>query len=109
MRKLLITLTGVLMTLPLYALGATTADADQAEREPTAWQRLQQATDPDIVAIRQVLEILIQDRRPAARLAQPEAGRVDPTTVGQTRALEGRIRRLEGEITQLRAQVNRLR
>ena len=109
MRKLLITLAGVLMTLPPYAFSATTADVDQAEREPTAWQRLQQATDPDIVAVRKVLEVLIQDRRPAPQLAQSEVGRVDPMDVGQMRALESRIRRLEGEITQLRAQVNRLR
>lgn len=109
MRKLLIALAGVLMILPPCALGAATKDSEQPEREPSAWKRLQQATDPDIVAIRQVLEVLIQDRRPATPLAQPELGRVDPMDVGQMRALEGRIRRLEGEVTQLRAQVNRLR
>ena len=97
------------MILPAYALSEATDDSKKPEGEPSAWKRLQQATDPDIVAIRQVLEILIQDRRPATPLAQPEAGRVDPMNVGQTRALESRIRRLEGEVTQLRAQVNRLR
>ncbi len=110
MRSFFVILVSTLVMLTPPALGAATGDSDQTESEPSAWQRLQQATDPDIVAIRKVLEVLIQDRPVAvSSTSQPEARRVDPMDVGRMSALENRVRRLESDLGQLRAKVSQMR
>lgn len=103
MRILDIVLVGVLFCLTPPAQG------EWAERESKPWEILQQATDPEIVAIRQVLEVLVQERSPAGRLIGTDARRIDPMEASRERALEDRVRRLESELVRLRAHVDRLR
>lgn len=109
MRILDIVLVGVLFCLTAPAQGESTRDSDRTERESKPWEILQQATDPEIVAIRQVLEVLVQERSPAGRLIVTEARRIDPMEASRERALEDRVRRLESELVRLRAHVDRLR
>ena len=109
MRILDIVLVGVLFCLTPPAQGESTRDSDRTERESKPWEILQQATDPEIVAIRQVLEVLVQERSPAGRLIGPDARRIDPMEASRERALEDRVRRLESELVRLRAHVDRLR
>ena len=110
MEKFLIVLAGILISVTSPALGEVIGESGQVEHQPTAWQRLQQSNDPDVVAIRQVLEALIQDRRTTdGPEPQLEARRVDPMDVGRVNALENRLRRLESEFGQLRAKVNSMR
>ena len=100
---------------PMYAAdgdasnetGTPAAATEGDERAAAgAWARLQDATDPDIVAIRRVLEVLIQDRRRTVVPASIPSVRGGATEV---RSLESRIRRLESEIQYLRNRVDRLR
>ncbi len=109
MRILDIALVVVLFFQSLPAQGESTRDSDGTERESKPWEILQQATDPEIIAIRQVLEVLVNEQRPEGRLIGTEARRIDPMEASRERALEDRVRRLESELVRLRAHVDRLR
>ncbi len=109
MRILDIALVVVLFCQSLPAQGESRRDSDGTERESKPWEILQQATDPEIIAIRQVLEVLVQEQRPGGRLIGTEARRIDPMEASRERALEDRVRRLESELVRLRAHVDRLR
>ena len=78
MRILDIALVVVLFCQSLPAQGESRRDADGTERESKPWEILQQATDPEIIAIRQVLEVLVQEQRPGGRLIGIETRRIDP-------------------------------
>ncbi len=109
MRILDIALVGVLFSLTSPAQGESTRDSGGTDRESKPWEILQQATDPEIVAIRQMLEVLVQEHRPGVRLIGTEARRIDPMEASRERALEDRVRRLENELVRLRAHIDRLR
>ena len=82
-------------------------EAEPDEKQAAgAWATLQEATDPDIVAVRRVLEVLIQDRRPTVVTVTPRAS---ADTASDVRTLESRIRRLESEVQYLRSRVDRMR
>lgn len=110
------TLTAVSVLLATSMAMAQTAPEVSTEQEETAtqdetqaagaWATLQEATDPDIVAVRRVLEVLIQDRRRTVVTAPPRASTDSASNV---RSLESRIRRLESEVQYLRSRVDRLR
>ena len=86
---------------------ANAGEEDNSEKRAAgAWATLQEATDPDIVAIRKVLEVLIQDRRPSVVTVAP---RSSDQASSEVRSLESRIRRLESEVQYLRSRVDRLR
>ena len=118
MKMHLLALLSLLIFLIPHAQAETTSGSDPGGRESTAWQRLQQATEPDIVAIRQILDILLQEHRPLTQpVAQtdgndsprPESRLDDTANLRRVRELEDRVRRLEGEMRQVNSQLTRLR
>ena len=96
-----------LTALPIGA--ANTPTSEPAEGQPTSWATLEKATDPEIVAIRNVLKFLLEDRRPTPVNAVTTLDSSDVQAQGQVRALEDRIRRLEMELARVRSKVDRIR
>ena len=89
MRILDIALVVVLFCLTPPAQGESTRDSDGTERESKSWEILQQATDPEIIAIRQVLEVLVQEQRPGGP-ADRNRGAKDRPNGGESGARTGR-------------------
>ncbi len=107
--KFLLLVMSIVCVVPnLAAEAEPTPDETAPDEKPAAgaWATLQDATDPDIVAVRRVLEVLIQDRRRTVVTVPPRAS---AETAGDVRSLESRIRRLESEVQYLRSRVDRLR
>lgn len=91
-----------LLSGPAFAAVEATVEPESAG----PWALLQEATDPEIVALRDLLLELFRSRAAAAGAPSPRVAVVDP---GQVRRLEDRIRSLEQELRRLRSQVEQLR